>query len=78
MDTPREIWLKLDEENIRFHDTLDLLYAMSEAVQSDEIDLKRYANALNYVWNRLCEIEKSYVHLNESLALTTNDAQAAV
>ena len=78
MDTPREIWLKLDEENIRFHNTLDLLYAMSEAVQSDEIDLKRYANALNYVWNRLCEIEKSYAHLNESLALTTNDAQAAV
>ena len=78
MDTPRDIWHKLDEENLKLHNTLDLLYAMSEAARSDEIDLKRYANALNYVWNRLCEIEKSYAHLNESLALTTNDAQAAV
>ena len=35
MDTPRDIWHKLDEENLKLHNTLDLLYAMSEAARSD-------------------------------------------
>ena len=77
MDTPRDIWHKLDEENLKLHNTLDLLYAMSEAARSDEIDLKRYANALGFVWEHLCDIEKSYAILNEALAITTNDTQAS-
>ena len=77
MDTPRNIWHKLDEENLKLHNTLDLLYAMSEAARSDEIDLKRYANALDFVWEHLCDIEKRYAILNEALAITTNDTQAS-
>ena len=77
MDTPRDIWHKLDEENLKLHNTLDLLYTMSEAARSDEIDLKRYANALGFVWEHLCDIERRYAALNEALAISTNDAQSA-
>ena len=76
MDTPRDIWHKLDEENLKLHNTLDLLYAMSEAVRSDEIDLKRYANALGYVWEHLCDIEKRYAILNEALVVASSEPSA--
>ena len=76
MDTPRDIWHKLDEENLKLHNTLDLLYAMSEAARSDEIDLKRYANALGFVWEHLCDIEKRYAILNESLAAASREPSA--
>ena len=49
---------------------------MSEAVRSDEIDLKRYANALGFVWEHLCDIEKRYVILNESLAAASHEPSA--
>ena len=77
METLKDLWLQFDDENIKLHDTLDLLYAMSEAARNEEIDLKRYANALDFVWQRLCSIEKRYALLNESLVAFTNDAQAS-
>ena len=77
METLKDLWLQFDDENIKLHDTLDLLYAMSEAARNEEIDLKRYANALDFVWQRPCVIEKRYALLNESLVAFTNDAQAS-
>ena len=73
METPREIWLKLDDENVKLHNALDLLYAMSEAARSDELDHKKYANAMDFVWTHLCEIEKRYALLNEALGAATHD-----
>ena len=77
MDTPKDLWPQFDDETVKLHNALDLLYAMSEAARSDEIDLKRYANALGFVWEHLCDIEKRYAILNEALAITTNDTQAS-
>ena len=75
METPREIWSKLDEENVKLHDALDLLYAMSEAARSDDLDHKKYANAVDFVWEHLCGIEKRYALLNEALGAATHEAQ---
>ena len=76
METPRDIWLKLDDENVKLHNALDLLYAMSEAAQYEELDHNRYANAMDFVWEQLCDIEKRYALLNEALCAATNEAQS--
>jgi len=76
METLKDLWLQFDNETVKLHDTLDLLYAMSEAARSDYLDGKRYANALDFVWERLCAIENRYARLNDSLAAFTNDVPA--
>ena len=72
-ETPRDIWLKLDDENVKLHSALDLLYAMSEAARSDGLDHKKYANAMDFVWEHLCGIEKQYASLNEALGAATHE-----
>ena len=76
MDTPKDLWPQFDDETVKLHNALDLLYAMSEAARSDEIDLKRYANALGFVWEHLCDIEKRYALLNEALAAASREPSA--
>ena len=71
---PRDNWLKLDDENVKLHNALDLLYAMSEAARSDELDHKRYANAKDFVWEYLYAIERRYAFLNEALGAITHKA----
>ncbi|MBQ9647811.1 MAG: hypothetical protein IJV43_05560 [Oscillospiraceae bacterium] len=73
MDTPRDIWSKLDDENVRLHRALNLLYAMNEAARSAELDHRRYADAMDFVWEHLCDIEKRYALLNEALGSATNE-----
>ena len=76
MDTPKDLWPQFDDETVKLHNALDLLYAMSEAARSDEIDLKRYANALGFIWEHLCDIERRYAILNESLAAASREPSA--
>ena len=76
METPRDIWSKLNDENVRLHNALDLLYAMSEAARSDDLDHKKYANAMDFVWEHLCVIEERYASLNEALGVATHDPRA--
>ena len=74
METLREIWSKLDDQNVALHNALDVLYAMSEAARCEDLDCKRYANALNCVWEHLQDIEANYIELNELLSAAMQNA----
>ena len=77
MKTLREICSKLDDQNVALHNALDLLYAMSEAARCEDLDCKRYANAMNFVWEHLQGIEENYAELNELLSIATQNAPKA-
>lgn len=74
METLREIWSKLDDQNVALHNALDVLYTMSEAARCEDLDCKRYANAMNFLWEHLQGIEANYAELNESLSVAAQNA----
>ncbi len=67
MKTVDELWMDFDEQNLALHNALDMLYAMSEAAKSDDLDHKAFANALTVLYDHLSEIETQYSQLNETL-----------
>ena len=67
MDTLKKLWTEFDEQNVALHNALDVLYAMSEAAKSDELDHHSYANALLFVYDCLSQIEVQYALLYEAL-----------
>lgn len=67
MKTLDELWMDFDEQNLALHNALDVLYAMSEAAKSDDLDHKAFANALTVLYDHLSEIETQYSQLNETL-----------
>ena len=74
METLKDLWLQFDDETVKLHNALDLLYAMSEAARCEDLDCKRYANAMNFVWEHLQGIEANYAELNELLSVATQNA----
>ena len=71
MKTLSELWTSFDEQNIALHNALDVLYAMSEAAKSKDIDHSAFANALIFLYDCLSQIETQYVLLNEELVKVT-------
>ena len=67
MEALRDLWEQFDEQNVALHDTLDLLYAVSEGALCCDLDHRRYANALTVIWDRLTALEVRYADLNEAL-----------
>lgn len=73
MEALRDLWKQFDEQNVELHNTLDLLYAVSEGALCCNLDHRRYANALSVIWDRLTALEVRYADLNDSLGAAIPD-----
>ena len=71
MRTLSELWTAIDEQNVALHNALDVLYTMSEAAKSKDIDHNAFANALMFLYDCLSQIEVQYALLNEELVKVT-------
>ena len=71
MRTLSELWTAIDEQNVALHNALDVLYTMSEAAKSKDIDHSAFANALMFLYDCLSQIEVQYALLNEELVKVT-------
>ena len=71
MKTLDELWMDFDEQNLALHNALDVLYTMSEAAKSKDIDHSAFANALMVLYDCLSQIEVQYALLNEELVKVT-------